>query len=388
MKTADYDKYRKKALPRPVEPEAGAPRVPEFRHFAVIPVMDELAELPETLKSIAVALGKSDGRVGVLLVINHGPGAAAERKAANRELLKRLRAGDEVCAGGLTPGRDLFWIDAASPEREIERGVGEARRIGLDSALAMLDPATFAAALLFSLDADSRLASDYFVRVGAFMAGHPECGAVSIGVRHRPGATAAEEAAIRRYEVYMADYVEKLRAAGSPYAFHTIGSAFAVRAATYIAAGGMRVRSGAEDFYFLQAVCKVSRIGELAGPLVFPSSRPSDRVPFGTGPAVRSQLAGVPLPVYRPESFDELAKLIAAATPERLRAPEDFRSGLSPAALQFLSGRGFFPAWRRVLENLPPRDDAATAAFHQWFDGLKTLQFIKFCDPENNAFSG
>lgn len=372
IKPHDLAKYLRRGLQRPAEPREVTD---DFRHFVVIPVLDELEELPATLASLAVALQKATAKTGVMLVVNHAPDAPQVRKAANLETLARLRECDPSLLGGMTAGGNLFWIDAASPGREIGRGVGEARRIGLDSALAHL--VCVDTGLLYSLDADSPVSPDYFVKIPAFFAAHPEYGALSLAVRHRPGKTAAEEEAIRRYEVYMADYVEKLRKAGSPYAFHTIGSAIAVRSEAYIRCGGMRVRQGAEDFYFLQALRKVTLVGEFTEPLIYPAARPSDRVPFGTGPAIRSQLAGEALPTYPDAGFAELAELLGAATDEALRRPEAFIAALSPYARNFLEAGGFLAMWPELLANTPRRAGAAREAFDRWFDALKTLQFIR-----------
>lgn len=365
MNRRDLEKYLRKARLRPVEP--AAPTAGSFRHFIVIPVMDELEELPCTLEVLRSALPSEDPP-GVLLVVNHGVDAAPERKAHNLELLRRLRSGEFS---------GVLWIDAASPGCELTDGVGEARRIGLDTALSLIMPESPENALLVSLDADSHVAPDYWPGVTGFFADHPACGALSIGVRHRPGKTPEEELAIRRYEKFMDDYVAGLRAAGSPYAFYTIGSAIAVRASAYIACGGMRVRSGGEDFYFLQALAKVTQIGATEKPLVFPASRPSDRVPFGTGPAIRSLLNGGALETYSPAGFAALKKLMDAVADGDLRDPEVWRAQLPPEAVRFLDERGFFRIWPNVLANTPDSRDARAAAFHRWFDGLKTLQFLR-----------
>ena len=332
----EWNKYRKKALLRPLEPQTPPP---VFGRFIVLPVMDELEELPGTLKSLTIALDRHNGpRTGVLLVINHSPDAPEPRRTANETLLRLLRTASPELLHGLVPGETLFWIDAASAGNELRHGVGEARRIGLDCALMLLAPEQRAEAFLCCLDADSPVAPDYLLGLEEWFRVNPEAGAVSIAVRHRPGRTAAEETAIRAYERYMADYVAHLKAAGSPYAFHTIGSAIAVRVPAYIAAGGMRVRRGAEDFYFLQAVRKVAPVGEYPTPLVFPAARPSDRVPFGTGPAVRSQLAGHPLPEYA-AAQKSLADIKAKYDSETLHNEEEFRR----MYLDFLQGQKDFP---------------------------------------------
>ncbi len=371
----ELDKYLKKSPRRPLEPLE--PR-PAFRRLVVIPVMDELRELPGTLNSLDAALRRrASSGSGVVLVINHAPDAPEETKAADLTLLKRLRMSDPATLGGLVPGETLFWADAASPGNEILGGVGEARRIGLDVALTLMESAASEDSFLFSLDADSPVAPEYLRRVEECFRANPSAGAVSVAFRHRPGKTADEERAVRAYERYMDGYVARLKAAGSPYAFHAVGSAFAVRAPVYVAAGGMRVRRAAEDFYFLQAVRKISEVAECPEPLVFPSARTSGRVPFGTGPAIRRQLEGSPLPEYADAGFAELKTLMETADDGSLRDPDRFESMLTEPARRFLRRRGFFSAWPSVVRNVSGRRGAAREAFDRWFDGLKTLQFLK-----------
>ncbi len=364
MNRRELDKYLRKALLRPVEPESPAGR---FRHFIAMPVMDELEELPGTLASLRAALPPE---VGVLLVVNHSPDTAPERKAHDLELLKQLRQ-------GVYPG--VFWIDGASPGKELHKGVGEARRIGMDTALACLPPDDLENAIIVGLDADSPVSRDYWTLISGWFRDHPNHGALSIRVRHRQGRTPEEETAIRKYEHFMQDYVDRLKAAGSPYAFFTIGSAMAVRASTYAACGGMRVRSGGEDFYFMQAAAKVTQMGSLDEPVVYPAPRPSDRVPFGTGPAVRSLLAGEELEVYSEEAFAALKALLELVNDD-LRLPE-WRSKLAPGTAAWLENRGFFRIWPGVVKNTPQLPGALPRAFHQWFDALKTLQFLRTILP-------
>ena len=81
-----------------------------------------------------------------------------------------------------------------------------------------------------------------------------------------------------------------MKFAGSPYAFHTIGSTMAVSALHYAKVRGFPKREAGEDFYLLNKLAKVGSVLELgAGKDCLPieiESRRSDRVPFGTGAAV------------------------------------------------------------------------------------------------------
>mgnify|MGYP001090256794 CR=1 FL=1 len=238
-------------------------------------------------------------------------------------------------------------------------------------------PAEAERAVICSLDADSPVEPDYFERVREFFAARTEreAGAAVIGFRHRAGESAEQESAIRAYERYLDRYAEKLTRAGSPYGFRTVGSAFAVRASTYVRCGGMRVRTAGEDFYFLQAAAKVAPMGRMDEVLVHPSPRCSERVPFGTGRSVRSILEGGTLREIPDEAFDGLRELLRwASDPVRLASVSE----VPDRARAFLEREGFFEIWPKVLRNTPPREEARAAAFHRWFDGLRTLRYLHF----------
>ena len=301
----------------------------------------------------------------VVVIVNHPPDAPDSCRRANELLLHRLDAGE------LRLPR-LVWRFAP----ELTGGVGAARKLGMDAVIASLTPESVEEAAIWSLDADTTVEPGYLEESEAFLV-QSKAGAVTIGFRHREGNTPELERAIRRYEEYLDSYVERLRRAGSPYAFHTVGSAFVCRAASYIRCGGMRVRTGGEDFYFLQAVAKTAKVAELQKVLIHPSPRPSERVPFGTGPSVRKLLRGEPLPEISDGAFARLKQLLdAAASPGALDRADALLRRLPAASAAFLEAERFPAAWNGVLANLPKTPGAQQEAFHCWFDGLRTLRFL------------
>ena len=176
-------------------------------------------------------------------------------------------------------------------------------------------------------------------------------------------------------------YVEGLRISQSPYAYHVLGSAMAFRAEDYVRAGGMRKRNGGEDFYFLQALRKTGAIGQITETTVHPSSRASDRVPFGTGPRISQILqSGKGLMFYNPEIFMLLKKIFSAVS---LLADADALTtlkSLDGVTSQYLAENIFFHEWEKIKRNTPDEREKIQLAFHTWFDAFRTLKFVHFCE--------
>jgi len=335
------------------------PELRDVDHCAVvIPAWQEQQTLPGTLDSLDAAARESGVSVSVIVVVNHPAGSDPH---PSEELLSYLNS---------RPGGAFRLHTVYAPD--LSDGVGRARKLGMDGVVAAFPAAELEKITLFSLDADSPVAPEYFSRI---LRCFPGAQAAVYGIRHR--AEAGTETAIRRYEEYLERYVTRLRKAGSPYAMQTIGSAFAVRGDAYVRAGGMKVRQAGEDFYFLQALAKQGKVEQIPDILVYPSARPSQRVPFGTGPAVRKLMEGGSLDEIPDAPFAELQKLLSrAAQTENLEAPEAFLMLLSPPAAAFLEKAGFLRIWPGILRNVPRTPEARLRAFHTWFDGLKTLRFL------------
>ena len=324
----------------------------------MIPCYDENACIGETLASLKKAAERAPFPAAVLAVVNFPRG---EDPAESLKLLERLRSGEF----GL---ENLLFLYAP----DLEGGVGAARKLGMDAFLQALPCEAVSDALLFSLDADATVEPAYFTETAGFLAGSG-AGGVTIGYRHRTGETPEQEKAIRRYEAYLDRYADRLEKCGSPYAFHSVGSAFAVKGDAYIRCGGMKVRRAGEDFYFLQELAKTAGVARLPEVLVRPSPRLSCRTPFGTGRAVRDLMEGKPLPEISDAAFARLRVLLAALSEEMLDCDVP-----SLPERAFLQKERFFDIWPGIRRNTPP--SRRLRAFHVWFDGLKTLRFLHFCD--------
>jgi glycosyltransferase involved in cell wall biosynthesis len=380
-----YEKYLKRSEIRCLEPLV--PRN-EFSGAVVIPALAEYDFLPETLKTLAKCEPARNSTI-VVVVVNSSDETAAEKIAENEKTLDALRNEDADFCGGLVCGSELFWVDAASPGKQIspEGGVGEARKIGMDSCLQYFGLETLDEKLFFCLDADTLVSENYLTAAYEYFQENKNTQAATVNFSHRAGQTEAEHRAIELYENFMRYYVRGLEFAGSPYAFYALGSAIICRAEAYVRAGGMRARNGGEDFYFMQAVSKFGQCGVIENALVRPSARPSDRVPFGTGPKVREIANGHELLFYNPEIFKKLKTLLNTVNdlsePETFRnLPEILTANCDAESRKFLEQNDFPNVWQKIFKNTKPQIPYLKKAFHTWFDAFRTLKYIHSCEKK------
>ena len=351
-----------------------------FSAAVIIPALDERETLPKTLASLSKNPPEYLKETLVIVVVNNRRGVSAEVFAENLATLDWLQS----CP---FTQLNLAWIDASSSGFELgeKEGVGLARKIGFDASLSLLDWQVDP--VLISLDADTLVDLTYFPAIFSHFR-QSRAGGTAIPFCHQFAEDEEQEKAIRQYELYLHSYTFGLQLAGSPYAYHTIGSAFACRATSYVKSGGMNRRCGGEDFYFLQQIAKVSGVDLLNGTVVRPSPRFSDRVAFGTGKAVEGQVVnGVELfDFVSVDSFKVLQSWLELPTvyiekPAELMCEK--AAELSVELNIFLAQLDFVDVWRKLQKNYscPIR---RLAAFHAWFDALRTRQLLTRFEKKRN----
>lgn len=202
-------------------------------------------------------------------------------------------------------GTAFVAIDRFSEGLEIpsSAGVGLARKIGADIATALYAQHAFTHPVIFSTDADVELPNSYFIDQEASA---PASSAWVYNYSHRnslhgqgtsyPSTPLSQsdfapnniERATLAYEQAIKYYRDGLRWAGSPYAYHTLGSAISISIPHYCMVRGFPKRAAGEDFYLLNKLAKTGQVTSLDNTTITIDARLSDRVPFGTGPAVKS----------------------------------------------------------------------------------------------------
>ncbi|MBN4065808.1 glycosyltransferase [Candidatus Amoebophilus asiaticus] len=263
-----------------------------------------------------------------------------------------------------------------------DAGVGLARKTGMDEAWYRFKLIGNDEGLITSLDADCTCDKNYLTALEEHFSSNPNAPAGSIYFEHDLNGSADQNDAIINYELFIRYYINGLRYAGLPYAFHTIGSCFAVRSKVYEMQGGMNKRKAGEDFYFLHKVIPLGKFSEINNTRVIPSSRASDRVPFGTGMAINKikKNENIQLPVYHPKTFKYLKYISSYIFDYKFISNHQLNSNLNnfPSAIkEFLERHDFTVKIDEIVRNTSSKE-AFSKRFFRWFDALKTLQFVHF----------
>jgi len=370
-----------------------------FGHVLTIPAYGEGSDLKRALDSIPAG---PRGDVLTVLVVNGRVDSPPVMQRANFALLDALRAergrGISVAPNASLhehPRGALLLVDRATPGNELppRQGVGLARKIAADIALAIRSRRDVTSEWIHCTDADVVLPVDYFEAAsrdetpanGSRAAGTPPA-ALLYPFRHVDATPEALE-----YEIALRYYVAGLRFAGSPYAFHTIGSTLAVHASAYAQVRGFPKRLAAEDFYLLNKLAKVGAIHSLDGEPIALSARASRRTPFGTGRALERARGSEPdrarLHVYHPEVFSDLGAWLQ--TLRALSAPgpaadldglleTQVRSWPAANAQRLRAQLDRTGAWQAARVGIERCRSSRTRAkhLHGGFDAFRTLKLI------------
>lgn len=348
--------------------------------IVVIPAISEYENIKRLLSSLSAADNKYADKILVLFVVNNLKSSNEEVKIENEKTIEYLRAklSDEV----LSKSFSLGFIDAATFGNELDEkngGVGLARKIGMDAALSHFNYGSAKKKILVCLDADCTVSQNYFTEIYEEV-NKRNLNAAVVSFEHSLADETNREA-ILCYEIFLRYYVLCLRFAGSPYAFHTIGSTMICDVESYIKVEGMNKQKAAEDFYFLEKLAKNVSIGEIRNAVVYPSSRGSWRVPFGTGQRVNRFLSHVQNEylLYNFDSFLVLKIWLQLFLSNNFSAEEFLVEAdkVHPRLSAFLIEQKFEKAWSEISRTAKT-DEQLKRQKNTWFDGFKTLKLIHY----------
>lgn len=342
-----------------------------MRHsiFVAIPAMNESEFLPKTLDSLASQITNFNFEVFVCVNQPESYWLDSARKHIcidNLKTLQFLRNYEKLT---------LHIIDKSSQGCGWDNkkfGVGYARKTLIDTILQKSNPND----IIVSFDADTIVKSDYLQTIFNNFNTNSEVNAIAVPYYHLiDGYEEKIAKSILRYEIYMRNFLVNLLKINSPYAFTALGSAIAMKAKAVSKIGGITPHQSGEDFYLLQKFAKMGGLSIFNKECVYPSPRSSDRVPFGTGPAVTMGVSGIgeSYPIYHYSSFIPIGEAYENMILLYNKQIEDE----SNKFLHFLrlQNRGN-EIWTAIRDNVSDYQHFIKA-FHQKADGLRILQFVR-----------
>lgn len=249
-----------------------------------------------------------------------------------------------------------------------KKGVGWARKVAMDRAAEIATDID----IIVSVDADTYYPSNYFESLIRIFKSDKRFSAHSNPYYHPLTGQEKEDLAILRYELYMRVYAINMILIDNPYAFSALGSAMACTVANYKKIGGMSPKASGEDFYFLQHLRKMDKLHQFNEVKVYPQARFSDRVSFGTGPAMIKGDSGdwSSYPFYRPQLF-QFIKSTFDSFP--FIFDKDKELPMSSFLILPLKRENI---WAPLRKNFKKKEKFVRAC-EEMVDGLRILQFLK-----------
>lgn len=350
-------------IPEPPVKETGIIIVvPSYNETGICTMLDSLnhAEKPEC-------------HVEVIVVVNAPPGAPEEHINNNLKTVSEIilwKQQNNIC---------FFSLHCIQPEPLTGWGVGLARKSGMDEALRRFNSIDRPEGIIVCLDADCTIAPDYLraIENGFKEKSHKAC---SIYFEHQLNSSGDKKTikAITLYELHLRYYYQAMLFTGFPDVFHTVGSAMAVKALSYMKSGGMNRKQAGEDFYFIQKLLPAGGYFSLNNTTVYPLPRPSCRVPFGTG-ATMEKLLEMNDPVYMTydlQAFFELKETFASLHDLYEEPGSKFNYDKLPGGLKiFFSEEEWNGRINEIRDNTSGYE-SFRKRFFSWFNMFKVVKYL------------
>lgn len=339
-----------------------------YSHVLVIPAYREsVAQLEQVWRHIPATL--------IILVVNSPTAYDPETQQLLTELHQRWHRPEHVetdpadeCRCYNHRQHTILVVDRCS--QPLTKGVGEARKIGSDIGLQLIEKGIVTTDWIHNTDADAVLPAGYFEATNSVS---DELSFLLYPFQHDASSIPAA-----LYEFSVLWFACGTQSAGSPYGYPSIGSTIACRAEAYAKVRGWPKRTAGEDFYFLNKLRKVGQYAFANCDPVQLSSRGSERVPFGTGPGIL-KVAALTQPIsdymfYHPDCFLELKSFLSCLRHCQGEAEigHHFENDLQR---RFLKESGLET---QILAKNNQSAPVFAKFIDDWFDGFRTLKFIHY----------
>jgi len=266
---------------------------------------------------------------------------------------------------------DILLLNFNAYAFDSNKGVGLARKIAADTALSLINKKHIKKPWIFSTDADVVLPKGYFETVNDVP---KSTAALSLRFEHTSN-DSIQTGLQQQYDFKLRYYQLAVRFIEADYDYIPLGSTLVIAAINYAQVRGFPCKSGGEDFYLLNKLAKTGIIYQPQKPIIKIKSRFSNRVPFGTGPAIskiqQQQLNGEHMVYYHPQIFHILKSwhlVIVNYYIEQQLPKGDFGLNkywkLESVLKQAMSQVKSLARWQQFI--------------HEWLDAFKILKSVHF----------
>ena len=248
-------------------------------------------------------------------------------------------------------------------------GVGWARKLLMDRIAEIGNDDD----LIVSMDADTHFECDYLSSVVTNFRRHKDAIALCVPYYHPLSNDDELDRCMLRYELYMRHYMINMLRINNPYSFTALGSAMVFPIKSYKKVRGIVPRQSGEDFYLMQNLRKSGDVLLWNENHVYPQGRFSDRVAFGTGPAMIKGSHGDwnSYPFYKKQFFDDVAETFETF-------PQLYEKDIDTPMTSFL--KTVFKTddlWSPLRKNYKSVEQFVHACIVK-VDALRILQFLRF----------
>lgn len=259
-----------------------------------------------------------------------------------------------------------------------KHGVGWARKVVMDHISSVADSKD----IIISMDADTLFNPNFCETIVESFQKYNNATALALPYYHNLTGDVMIDRVLLRYEIYMRYYAINLWRIKNPYCFTAIGSSMAIPVSAYHAVKGIAPKLSGEDFYFMQKLRKYGSIIVWNEERTYPATRYSDRVFFGTGPAlikgVQHDWDSYPMYSYHifnevKETFDLFGELYT----------KDVDTPMTDFLEQTFLAKNL---WQPLRKNFITKEKFVKACTEK-VDGLRILQYLKSkqCVSDNDA---
>ncbi|MEI6123383.1 MAG: glycosyltransferase family 2 protein [Bacteroidota bacterium] len=334
------------------------------RLYFAIPVMDEMDTLPHCLKCIELQSYKN---IQVVVCVNQ------PERFRNQPQKYQVCENNDTTLHNLKDYKNILItvIDRASKGKGWEgkmHGVGWARKTIMD----YIADVGCDEDIIVSMDADTVFHEKFAQSIVDSFKNNEKATALSLPYYHKLTGEETLDRSMLRYEIYMRYYAINMWRIHNPYCFTAIGSSMAVPIKVYKNIGGISPKLSGEDFYFLQKLRKYGSVIVWNEEPTFPETRYSDRVFFGTGPALikGSNHDWESYPIYSYRLFDDVETTFKLFN-------QLFESDTITPMTDFLFATfSTGNLWQPLRENFKTLDRFRKSCCEK-IDGLRILQYLK-----------